>query len=459
MPPIGPFSPDDELLFIGRDTLYDGPVYAGPHHYVFDWQWTDYNPEWLSIDVMGYNFIILEGTGLVTHDCIGSLDLSLVVTNGDVPPPEGACCDTVGNCYITDAITCATNGHLYEGDGTTCTPNPCDTCDYQDPGDLNLDGLKDINDVLYLIAWLYHSGPAPLVLANADVNGDCCIDWRDIKYLVEFVSLTGPAPVDCTCIYPPLCIDPPEDHTPGDVKHNTDGYRPLSGDPIGTHWHELYDNFCTDWDLTSWTDNGDGYLSFCDTVEFTNSSISTDVIREHIILVTTTIWVASDPTPDDSMFLDLIDPPNPMNNPITDPWGTKWHEVYPDYCNIWQIVVPNTDIAGGTLDPGDLITLQALSGPDSTSSRQYQVIAVETDIVTEPAECCVLRGDVALPKDSIVLVNDIVWLVDYLFKGGVAPLCLEEGDCAIPLDGSILVNDIVWLVDYLFKGGAAPPPC
>jgi len=73
--------------------------------------------------------------------------------------------------------------------------------------------------------------------------------------------------------------------------------------------------------------------------------------------------------------------------------------------------------------------------------------------------CCQLRGDVAEPKDVSVLVNDIVWLVDYLFKGGTAPTCLGEGDCAEPLDGSILVNDIVWLVDYLFKGGSAPPAC
>ena len=73
--------------------------------------------------------------------------------------------------------------------------------------------------------------------------------------------------------------------------------------------------------------------------------------------------------------------------------------------------------------------------------------------------CCQLRGDVAIPEDGAVLVNDLVWLVNYLFKGGTAPDCLDAGDCAIPLDGQILVNDLVWLVDYLFKGGQAPPPC
>ena len=73
--------------------------------------------------------------------------------------------------------------------------------------------------------------------------------------------------------------------------------------------------------------------------------------------------------------------------------------------------------------------------------------------------CCETPGDVAIPEDGSVLVNDIVYLVNYLFKGGSAPSCIAEGDVAVPKDGSILVNDIVWLVDYLFKGGPAPADC
>jgi len=73
--------------------------------------------------------------------------------------------------------------------------------------------------------------------------------------------------------------------------------------------------------------------------------------------------------------------------------------------------------------------------------------------------CCFVRGDVAIPTDGIVLVNDLVFLVDYLFKGGEGPGCPVHGDCAEPLDGICLVNDLVWLVDYLFKGGPTPPAC
>ncbi len=73
--------------------------------------------------------------------------------------------------------------------------------------------------------------------------------------------------------------------------------------------------------------------------------------------------------------------------------------------------------------------------------------------------CCETPGDVGIPEDGSVLVNDIVWLVDFLFKGGPAPSCAAEGDVSVPKDGSILVNDIVWLVDFLFKGGPAPADC
>lgn len=73
--------------------------------------------------------------------------------------------------------------------------------------------------------------------------------------------------------------------------------------------------------------------------------------------------------------------------------------------------------------------------------------------------CCVLRGDIAIPKDGALLVNDLVFAVNYIFRGGPPPNCLIEGDCALPLDNDILVNDIVYMVNAVFRGGPAPPPC
>ncbi|MFH2048657.1 MAG: hypothetical protein ABIJ12_04340 [bacterium] len=51
-------------------------------------------------------------------------------------------------------------------------------------------------------------------------------------------------------------------------------------------------------------------------------------------------------------------------------------------------------------------------------------------------------------------VADLVYMVDYLFKGGEPPTIITSGD--VNNDGIILVNDLVYLVNYIFKGG--PPP-
>ncbi len=76
---------------------------------------------------------------------------------------------------------------------------------------------------------------------------------------------------------------------------------------------------------------------------------------------------------------------------------------------------------------------------------------------SKPISCCVLRGD-ALHDNQLILVNDLVYLVNYVFKGGPPPICPEEGD-ALADNGLILVNDLVFLVNYVFKGGDAPPLC
>ncbi len=74
-------------------------------------------------------------------------------------------------------------------------------------------------------------------------------------------------------------------------------------------------------------------------------------------------------------------------------------------------------------------------------------------------ECCYQRGDVAEPTDGNVYVNDLIFLVNYIFKSGVEPSCHKTGDCAVPLDGNIFVNDLTYLVNYIFKSGPEPPEC
>jgi hypothetical protein len=57
--------------------------------------------------------------------------------------------------------------------------------------------------------------------------------------------------------------------------------------------------------------------------------------------------------------------------------------------------------------------------------------------------------------DGKITVADVVYEINYLFKGGPAPLPPEVGD--VNCDNKHTVADVVYKINYLFKGG--PLPC
>jgi len=63
-----------------------------------------------------------------------------------------------------------------------------------------------------------------------------------------------------------------------------------------------------------------------------------------------------------------------------------------------------------------------------------------------------IRGDVN--NDSKITVSDVIYLINYLFKGGPPPdgdLMVGDVNC----DGNVNVSDVIYLINYLFRGG----PC
>jgi hypothetical protein len=53
--------------------------------------------------------------------------------------------------------------------------------------------------------------------------------------------------------------------------------------------------------------------------------------------------------------------------------------------------------------------------------------------------------------DGKITVSDVVCEINYLFKGGPAPIPLIAGD--VNCDGKETVSDVVYKINYLFKGG------
>jgi len=79
--------------------------------------------------------------------------------------------------------------------------------------------------------------------------------------------------------------------------------------------------------------------------------------------------------------------------------------------------------------------------------------------------CCIAdRGNIDGGPDDGTLANsldieDLVYLVDFMFRAGPSVVCFEEAD----IDGSgeepLDIEDLVFLVDFMFRAGPPPLPC
>jgi PKD repeat protein len=64
----------------------------------------------------------------------------------------------------------------------------------------------------------------------------------------------------------------------------------------------------------------------------------------------------------------------------------------------------------------------------------------------------VRRGDA--DNNGYLSINDAVYLLHYLYRGGTAPITIESGDSNA--DFTIDLSDASYIINYIFKGG--PPP-
>jgi len=81
------------------------------------------------------------------------------------------------------------------------------------------------------------------------------------------------------------------------------------------------------------------------------------------------------------------------------------------------------------------------------------VVVPETSTTYEYSVLTTLRGDVN--KDAKRNLADIIFLVNYVFKGGPTPDPKELGDVNCS-GGSPILPDVIYMVNYVFKGGKAP---
>ncbi len=86
---------------------------------------------------------------------------------------------------------------------------------------------------------------------------------------------------------------------------------------------------------------------------------------------------------------------------------------------------------------------------DSGTPQEADTLAYRIDVVEPPFKC----GDA--DNDNIVTLGDAVFVVNYIFAGGPAPVNYEAADC--DCSGLVDITDAVYLVNYVF--GLNPNPC
>ena len=126
----------------------------------------------------------------------------------------------------------------------------------------------------------------------------------------------------------------------------------------------------------------------------------------------------------------------PVNHPIAPGFGVLF-KIYLDFLCVPDSLLPDTMVfvsVYGTLAQADTLIKEKrfLQG-------RYIILTVK-------------YGDTN--GDNKISVGDVVYLINYLLKGGPAPVPQIKGDASG--DGKVSITDVVYLINFLFKGG--PPP-
>ncbi len=95
-------------------------------------------------------------------------------------------------------------------------------------------------------------------------------------------------------------------------------------------------------------------------------------------------------------------------------------------------------------------------GVDNPGQEDYNSDGVGDDC------CCIgdMRGNIEDDIGDEIAINDLVYMVDYMFNQGPEPACWDEAELEAPFDDqAVAIQDLVYLVDYMFNLGPAPIPC
>ena len=116
----------------------------------------------------------------------------------------------------------------------------------------------------------------------------------------------------------------------------------------------------------------------------------------------------------------------------------------------YQMVTDVLDSFGGESESDNYrIPVNSGGQPSTIGISESDDYAVEVGFVHASF---VNRGDAN--GDGIIELGDIVYLINFVYKGGDPPCPMEAGDANC--DGIVELGDIVYLINYVYKSGPAP---
>ncbi len=167
-----------------------------------------------------------DGKGNVCDNCPTVANSTQVDGDGDGIGDVCDNCPTVANSTQTDTdgdgvgdvcdVCTDSDGDGFGDPGFAANTCPDDNCPYaSNPAQTDTDGdgfgdvcdccgnadgsaAVNISDVVYLIAYIFSGGPAPVPLTAGNVNCDGTVNISDAVYLIAYIFAHGPAPcVEC----------------------------------------------------------------------------------------------------------------------------------------------------------------------------------------------------------------------------------------------------------------------
>ena len=125
----------------------------------------------------------------------------------------------------------------------------------------------------------------------------------------------------------------------------------------------------------------------------------------------------------------------------------------------WQVIASG----GGTSTLGSMILASTVGQTVAGQSMMGDMVLNSgfQQNFEEGGGCCIppIRGDVNYDGAELIDISDLLYLIDFMFQSGPAPVCFDEADIDASGSEPLDISDLVYLIDYMFRDGPEPPAC